>query len=156
MGFLGKKKIILISLFILIVGGAGVFIFVLGSSNKKPEAKKTLINQENIKQLKPEDIGLSLTPRADKKAVNMVVTKFNGVSSFDYEVNYNASGNIPRGVIGSIDVKSAGPSIKREILLGTCSRNVCKYDQGVTEVDFLIKVNFANGEIGSVQQKLNL
>lgn len=155
MGILKKYWVILAGVIILIGLGAAAYFFILNPGDNQEVAKKVAVSNENIKQLKPEDIGVTFDVGSDKKSITMNIAKVSGVSSFDYEVNYNAKGNIPRGVIGSIQVTS-GSSISRDILLGTCSKNVCKYDEGVTEVNFVIKVNYSNGEVGSVTQNVKL
>ncbi len=43
----------------------------------------------------------------------------------------SASGAIDRGVVGNIDTKEKKGEYEQEILFGTCSKNVCKYDKGV-------------------------
>lgn len=42
-----------------------------------------------------------------------------------------SSGSIDRGVVGTIETKEKKGEYEQEILLGTCSKNVCKYDKGV-------------------------
>lgn len=42
-----------------------------------------------------------------------------------------AGGTIDRGVSGTIDTKEKKGEYEQEILFGTCSKNVCKYDRGV-------------------------
>lgn len=152
------KIIGVVAILIIILGGAGYFVYAKSKTQDKPLAQNTVSNSEEpkVKKVKPEEIGLALVARADNKAVNMVIKNLSGISSIDYELNYNAEGNIPRGVIGSVEVKSGDSVIRRELLLGTCSKNVCKYDAGVTEVDLVLKISYSNGEIGSVEQKLSL
>lgn len=42
-----------------------------------------------------------------------------------------SSGGIDRGVVGTINTDSKKGEYEQEILFGTCSKNVCKYDKGV-------------------------
>lgn len=154
-----KIKVIGIVLVAILILGGGVYFIISKNNNSKAQSalQKVAVNEEpKVKEVKPEDIGLTLAARADNHAVNMTIKNISGISSIDYELNYNAQGNIPRGVIGTIEIKPNDSILKRELLLGTCSRNVCKYDEGVTEVDLVLKINYSNGEIGSVEQKLSL
>lgn len=154
-----KNKIIVIAVIaIFILVGAGFFVFAKDKNGQeKTVAQKPAAHEEpKVKEVKPDDIGLTLTARSDNKAVNMTIKNLSGISSIDYELNYDASGNIPRGVIGSIEIKPSDSVIKRELLLGTCSKNICKYDAGVTEVNLVLKLIYSNGEIGSVEEKLKL
>lgn len=45
--------------------------------------------------------------------------------------NQKVTGSIDRGVMGTIDTKEKKGEYEQEILFGTCSKNVCKYDKGV-------------------------
>lgn len=67
---------------------------------------------------------LAYTSRADEIAV-----KGNNVS--DSGDGAAPGGAIDRGVQGTIDAKDKKGEYEQEILFGTCSKNVCKYDQGV-------------------------
>lgn len=95
-----------------------------------------------------------LFPRRDG---NAVVLKLNRTSSYDgitYELAYvsnpddtgietakPASGDgdgegapvtgVDRGVMGTINTEDKKGEYEQEILFGTCSKNVCKYDKGV-------------------------
>jgi hypothetical protein len=72
-----------------------------------------------------------LTPRADGKEFTMDISRIKNAQTIEYELVYLSQG-LSRGVIGSIDLRGE-TSISRKLLLGTCSRNVCKYDEGVNE-----------------------
>lgn len=156
--------IVLVVIVLLVVGGVA-FVFIRGSSPKT--VNDELAEEEvKIKQLAPSDIGLTLTPRSDKKAIIMELTKLEGVMSIEYEGNYESEVidekskeklEILQGVGPSkIELKPGETSLEREILLGTCSKNVCRYHTGVKEVQFVIKINYKNGEVGSVDQKVTL
>lgn len=161
---ISKKKTILIPLILVVVLalGFGFYTLILGKSSNKVGNQAQ--QEQVVKQIKAEDIGLSLTPKDDKKTVVMKVTKLSGISSIEYEVSYNAevteegqTNTIPRGVVNSpIEVKPGQDEVSREITLGTCSRNVCKYDKVVSDIKFVIKVNYSNGEVGSLEQSISL
>lgn len=145
---------------ILLVGG-GIFL----SMQKNQKQVSTPVSEsQQVKTLKSEDIGLSLSARRDGKAVIMKVAKLAGISSIEYEVSYDAEvmdegqkNRVPRGVTNSpIQVKPSDSELTREVELGTCSRNVCKYDKVVSDVKFVIKVNYSNGTVGSVEQSVSL
>lgn len=153
---------IVVGVVILLMGG-GAFFF-LSSKKETPKQVPSTDQTQNVKTVKPEDIGLTLEPRSDKKGIVMKITKLTGIKSIEYDVSYDAevteegqTTTTPRGVVGSpIEVKSGDSEIKRDIDLGTCSRNVCKYDKVVSDVKFTIRINYTNGDIGSVEQKISL
>lgn len=168
MDFLKKNKIVagvIVIVVVVAVAGAGFFLMrSKGTQTNTPPGDQT----QNIKKLSPEDIGLALSLSTDKRAVEMEVSKLTGIKSIEYEVSYDAEappdtsgdegsvgGSIPRGVVASpIEVKPGQSVIKKEVLLGTCSSNVCKYDKVTSDIKFLVKVNFTSGEVGSVDASL--
>lgn len=152
MDFLKKNKLILIGVLVIIAGVGGYFIL----SRSKPQAKVSVQQEQNVKQLNPSDIGLELSPRSDKKAVFIKATKIEGIKSLEYELTYDAevteegeTANVPRGVIGELKIKSG--IAEAEVDLGTCSANVCRYDKVTSAIRVVIKVSFTNGEVGSVE-----
>ncbi len=117
--------------------------------------------QQNIKQMSPEDIGLELSLRSDQKAVIIRATKLEGIESLEYELTYDAEAvdegethAVPRGAVGELTIR--GDTASAEVDLGTCSANVCKYDKVISDIKVVIKVNFENGEIGAVEDTIPL
>lgn len=93
-----------------------------------------------------EEVEVSLTPRYDKKAVILKISQIPPeTTSIDYELSYETSEGLPRGVLGTLHLKEGEGSVEREIVLGTCSRNVCVYDTGVEKVNLVLKFNFPQG-----------
>lgn len=67
---------------------------------------------------------LAYTSKADE-------TKVAGTKILDDGDGQSKTGSIDRGVQGNIDTKDKKGEYEQEILFGTCSKNVCKYDKGV-------------------------
>ncbi len=78
----------------------------------------------------PEGPYALLFPRRDGNALVLNLKRTASYDGISYELAYNAEG-IDRGVIGAIDTKGKKGEYEQEILFGTCSKNVCKYDTGV-------------------------
>lgn len=100
-----------------------------------------------------------LFPRRDGNALNLDLKRTASYDSITYELAYTSlpddstigddssapkrvisadSGDgssntqsIDRGVVGTIETKDKKGEYEQEILFGTCSKNVCKYDKGV-------------------------
>lgn len=89
-----------------------------------------------------------LLPRRDGNALVLSLKRTSSYDAISYELAYTAeaddvaikgqktdegaaSGAIDRGVVGDIDTKQKKGEYEQEILFGTCSKNVCKYDKGV-------------------------
>lgn len=151
-----KNKNLVIAIVVGAVVLVGVGIFVL-SSGKKPAPVPIVQvpSEEIVSTMKPEEIGLSLTASADSKKVILEVANTQGVAGLDYELSYTSKGDIPRGVIGHIDIKIAGKPVTQEITLGTCS-DVCHYDQDVANIKLILKVTKTDGTTSQVSQSLEL
>ncbi|HSX40243.1 MAG TPA: hypothetical protein VLF68_01380 [Candidatus Saccharimonadales bacterium] len=144
---------------VIIVGG----IFVLSSRNSS--SKQATQNSEDvvIPTLTPDEIGLTMTARDDKKAVKFVISKVDGITGVDYELTYNTGANVPRGVIGHIDVTPGmstitpnNPDTNGYIILGTSSSGKYKYDEGVTSVKLTLKITKNNNKVYQVEKTLDL
>jgi hypothetical protein len=89
-----------------------------------------------------------LLPRRDGNALVLSLKRTSSYDFISYELAYSAnaddvaikgqktdegvsSESIDRGVVGEIDTKQKKGEYEQEILFGTCSKNVCKYDKGV-------------------------
>lgn len=92
------------------------------------------------------DLGLTLEAGPAKKTVIVSVTNTDGISNIDYELSYTATGDIPRGAIGTLDLKKSPAS--KEITLGTCS-DVCHYDTGVKDIKVVLKITKTDGSVFS-------
>lgn len=143
---------------ILLIGGGAYF--VLGQKNT-PATNATNTPMQpaaTIPTLTPSDIGMSLAVTRNGESVTMTVTKLDGISALDYEVTYTANNNgnqVPRGVIGHIDIKPGQSQLNQEVVLGTCS-DVCHYDTVVSGVKFSVKVTKSDGKMYEVDQSINL
>jgi len=82
--------------------------------------------------------------RGDRKAININFNNMGVATRIDYTLSYNTRGTT-QGVTGTI-IPSGENSISRELLLGTCSRNVCRYDTGITNARATITSTLANGK----------
>lgn len=161
---MNNKVLIGVIVGVVVLAFGGYLIF--GSRNtQKTNDQSSTSEEQTVRELKPEDIGLTLTLLPDKKAFDMSITKLQGVSSITYEATYDAEVTeggdnlkVGRGIGPStIEVKPTDTEItRRNIALGTCSRNVCKYDKVVSDVTFNIRVNFIKGDSGSIKQIIKL
>jgi len=146
---------IIVICLVLFVGGG---YFVLSSKKTSTIPAPSVVPQppeETVDTLLPEDIGLSLTATPDNKKVIIQVTNIEDISSLDYELSYTAKGDIPRGVIGQIDIKAKKSPVKQEIVLGTCS-DVCHYDKEVSDIKLVVKVTKLDNKIYSVEKTLDI
>ena len=125
------------------------------SSNKKASTSpvEQVPLEEQVSTITPEEIGLSLEQSADNKKVILEVANTEGLSGLDYELSYISKGELPRGVIGHIDIKQTGKTVRQEITLGTCS-DVCHYDEDVSGIKLILKVTKADGTVAQAEKSL--
>ncbi len=147
-----NKRILIILGGLVILLAGGYFLFFANNTNK--QATTPQIQEENIPTISAEEIGLTLKPGSDGHRVVMQVAKTDDINSLDYELSYTAKGNIPRGVIGHVDVKT-GEKVSREIYLGTCS-DVCHPDSEVSNIKLIVKVNKSDGKVYQTQTTTSL
>jgi hypothetical protein len=142
---------------VLVLLIAGVLFIQNKKATKAPVAQTT--PEEQAIEMKPEDIGLELSPNAALTEVEMKISDVSKFNSFEYEMNYDAivdGESVPRGAIGSGDVNSDDTSIDRKITIGTCSSGTCKYDKGVKKISFIIRLNLKDGKTAVVKKDIDL
>jgi len=143
-----NKNLIIVGVIVLILlVGGGIFL----ATKKSTKPAIPVQQSEEILTLSPEDIGLSLAMGSDGKRIIMEITETEDLTSIEYQLSYTSKGDIPRGVIGTAEVK--GSTIRKEIILGTCS-DVCHYDQDVSDIKLILKITKADGKIYQVEKSL--
>lgn len=121
----------------------------------------------------PEGPYAMLFPRRDGNALVLNLKRTSSYTSISYELAYtsnpdetivkgtktsneedgsNASGSIDRGVMGTIDTKEKKGEYEQEILFGTCSKNVCKYDKGVENGTLTLHIKKGNKAFRMITQ----
>lgn len=121
-----KVNIILLAIVLIIVAGGFFTYQKLFGSKFQPE--QTL--EEVDLPFDPEGPYALLFPRRDGNALILNIKRTASYDGITYELAYQSEG-IDRGVMGTIDTKQKKGEYEQEILFGTCSKNVCKYDKDV-------------------------
>lgn len=90
--------------------------------------------------------GLVVSPklRRDRLALIITLSNLQKVNNVTYTLMYQTNGK-DEGVSGTID-SSAGSSVTRELLFGTCSAGVCRYHQNITDMKLEIVSELPNGK----------
>ncbi|MEK9178796.1 MAG: hypothetical protein AAB801_03380, partial [Patescibacteria group bacterium] len=101
MDYLKDKKVLalVIALVVLVIGGA---VFAYMRSNKTVDPADQFV-EENLPTLSPEDIGLEVTVRGDKRALMFEVTKASDIERIEYEITYEKEIDgevVPEGLYG--------------------------------------------------------
>ena len=118
------KKIIFILFFGLVLTGC--------AKKTSPATQTPARKVEQINQLAVQDRPfVVLSPRSDGKEMTITVDRVANAAKIEYEVEYNTK-DIISGFFGTIDLsKETLPAVKKG-LFGTCSKSVCRYDEGVS------------------------
>lgn len=159
-----NTKILMIVVgFIVIAGLAlGAYSLMNNNASQGQNTDEEMVETE-AKPIKAEDIGLELSLTPNKKAIVMKINQLEGIKSVEYVAQYDAEVTeegetltVTRGVGPStIEVEDGDTVIERDdITLGTCSKNVCKYDVVMGDITFTLRVNYDNGEVGSLEETI--
>jgi hypothetical protein len=156
--FLQKNAIIIgIVAFLIVAIGGGAFAFVSSRAASNADEEE-MVDTTVVETLDPETLGLSITAKPDKKAVKFTIEKAADIKTVEYQLTYEADSTaqekaeggddrVQRGITGEAAISGGKASYESEWLdLGSCSRNVCKYDKGVESVDLTLKIIKKNGK----------
>ncbi len=160
-----RKTVILIGiLFLLLFGGFSLFQNFIQKSNTKIEEVNLAFDAQGPYAL--------AFPRRDGNALVLNLKRTSSYDSILYELAYTsmvdetavagnkildegdskAGGVIDRGVVGTIDTNERKGEYEQEILFGTCSKNVCKYDKGVENGTLTLHIRKRNQAFRMITQ----
>lgn len=111
---------------ILIIILFSVFLFAKTAEAKVlPQAAKGVVTSTGT--------GINVTPRlrSNKRAVIVYFSNLQNAKSVSYALTYNTSDQ-QEGAIGSLNLATARTS--QELLFGTCSKQVCRYHSGISNM----------------------
>jgi hypothetical protein len=147
---------------LLLVTGFLVF------GNRSTPQEEPESQEQGVQSISPEELGLKLTARDDGKAVKFEVGKASDIKSLEYELVYEADSTqqeiseggeprVQRGITGESEIESGKNTYESEWLdLGSCSRNVCRYDTGVDSVTLTLKITKGEGKVYQSEDTLEL
>lgn len=95
---------------------------------------------------KSQGSGISITPklRRDRQALLVYFGNLQNAQSVSYMLIYKTNGQ-EEGAGGSVN-PSQGNSASRELLFGTCSKNVCRYHPNLSSMSFEVKAQLKSGK----------
>src|SRR3989344_6661133 len=139
-----NKTALIISVVVLAIVLIGGFLVVKNLT--KPMAP-VAEEEEEVSNLPPADpsIVVDVTPKSDGKALLLTVSKIPaGTLAVEYEITYLTDKGLSKGANGKFDLNGK-TELEKDILLGTCSKNTCNYDTGVTSVTVVLKFHATEG-----------
>lgn len=138
------KKVVLSTVILLCL-----FLFSTNEANAKRRLPRATSNTRNNpisstnSQTSTRGISSSVKFRADRNAVIVVFNNFDNIKSVSYTLNYETSGTT-QGVNGTLTQANENPAT-RELLFGTCSAGICRYDSGISNAKLTITTTLLNG-----------
>lgn len=167
---MNKKLFIPLAILVAVIVAGGAY-FVLGksSSSNNQEVPEGVV-EESVPTMKPEEIGLVMVVRPDKKAVKFRIEKADGIDKIEYDLSYEADlpasarssedgdggGRISRGVTGEAVLSGKSSYESKYLDLGSCSSGTCRYDSGVSNVNLVIKLTKTDGKVYQVEDTVDL
>ena len=164
--FANKSVVIGIIIVVVLALVGGGYLFLANRAAQESE-DDGFITEETAEPLDPSEIGLTMETNPSNKAVKFMIANASGIESVEYQVIYEADSTaaerregsddrVQRGITGQ-SVVSGGSSFESEWLdLGSCSKNVCRYDTGVSSIALTLKIVKSDGKVYVVEQSLEL
>lgn len=134
-----------------------VFFFYISSLANTTEAKKVLPQAKSGKKLTFRAVSSGITTsaklRADKGAVIISFANLQNAKSVSYSLFYETNGQ-QEGAGGTIT--PTGSTATRELLFGTCSKNVCRYHTNISNARLEINSSLKNGKISIKRYRIKV
>lgn len=113
-----------------------VALFLL--TPKEAQAKRLLprFNTTTVSKTSSGLVGISVKFRSDRRAIVVNFSNLSAASLVTYSLTYESNG-LPLGAGGGINT-SLEPAVTRELLFGSCSKGVCRYDTGISNAKFVV------------------
>lgn len=108
-----------------------------------PYLRKTVTTAKTTKTTTGK-VKVSVKFRTDRRAIVATLSNLTVANKVDYFLSYNSKG-ITQGASGTIMNTSQG-AISRELLFGSCSKGVCRYDTSITNAKFVVNSYLPNGQ----------
>jgi hypothetical protein len=127
-----------------------VFIFILFALTFIPKNIFAKVLPQALKAGKTttktvsSGINVAVNLRADRRAVNVNFSNLQNAKSVSYSLTYSTSDQ-DEGAMGAINFGSSSTAFQ-EILLGTCSKGVCRYHTGVKNVKLEVSYTTKEGK----------
>jgi len=152
-----NRKPLLIAGLVIVLGAVGFF----GYKALVPSQTPPVVATPTPETLPPADESIKVEAAFSKSKDNTVVLSVSGlagkITSVAYELTYESEGLIKGVNSGSKPIDVTGKdAFDREVYLGTCSRNICKPDAGVTSVSVVLEFTDSTGKKSQFSKEYEL
>jgi len=130
------KKILIIIAFVFL------FSFIKNEAYARtlPQARTS---KTTLPKTQSASIGVTPKIRSDRHALIIYFSNLQNAESISYMLIYKTNGQ-DEGAGGS--VKPSEGSASRELLFGTCSKNVCRYHTNLSNMSLEVKAQLKSGK----------
>lgn len=152
-----KKVYVIVAVFVLLALAGGLFLFIRHQAT--PLEDDSMLSTQNLPSLKPEDIGMVVTVRSDKRALMFKLNKADDIEHVSYEIDYDKEldgQRIPEGVLGEMNIAEDGITKTDYRTFGTCSSGTCHYDKVVSDITIKLVVTKKDGKSYQVTKVVKL
>ncbi len=158
---------IVIGVVVILILAGGYFLF-LNKSSTESNAEQNQSIDTGPQNISPDEIDLEMTASPDKKKVQFTIGKLTDIKALAYELTYEAESTeqersegaeerIPRGITGDAKFSRSESKYQSPWLdLGSCSKNVCRYDKGIESINLILKITKENNKIYATEKELDL
>lgn len=133
------------------------FVFLFSLSHQDTYALKTLpqASTSRTTPLKTHSASIGVTPkiRSDRHALIIYFSNLQNAESISYMLIYKTNAQ-DEGAGGS--VKPSEGSASRELLFGTCSKNVCRYHTNISNMTFETTAQLKSGKKLTKRYKIKI
>lgn len=153
-----KKLLGAVAVFLILAVTGGVF-FLSRQSETGGNSGSDEFASSDLPVLTPEEIGLVVTVRKDKKALMFEIKKAFDISSVEYIINYEKEiegERVPEGIFGEMNIGEDGITKTDFREFGTCSSGRCRYDEVVSDITIDLKVTKKDGKNYQVKKIVKL
>ena len=133
-----KKHILTLVLAILIT--SVTVSSVHAAKRRLPRASAININTTRASLSSPS---VKVAFSDDRNAVTFTVSSLSSLSLIAYDFTYKSNGTT-QGINGTVTDMSTDPAT-RELLFGTCSAGICRYDTDITDAKLTLTLTSTNG-----------
>lgn len=134
-----KKLLILVSI-VFLLWGPGVL--TIQAKRLLPQLQNPVATGQKSGSAKTQGIPITVKFRSDRRAILADFRNLENAQKVEYTLTYTTEG-IEQGVVGTINPTTNEE--KRELLFGTCSKNVCRYHTGISGAKFIVTTTLKNG-----------
>jgi hypothetical protein len=150
-------KIIAAVLVVLLLITGFAVVRTLGSKTTAPPTAENVEPTESVVPQVPESVKVTVTAGKNNNVILAISGMEGKMQSIAYELSYDSGGLIKGVNSGSKPIDVSGEDeLTREVYLGTCSRNVCKPDTGVTAVTVSLEFTDTEGKKSQFNKDFDL